>query len=151
MPILGPIWIPILVDKFTKEQRSRIMAKISGKETKPEIMVRKFLFNSRLRYRKNVNTLPGTPDIVLPKYKTVVFVHGCFWHGHEECNRSKLPSTKYEFWREKISNNVSRDDANIKGLRSLGWHTAIIWQCEINTINKRVIRFEKLLNEILKN
>lgn len=87
------------------------MSKISSKDTKPEILVRKFLFSKGFRYRINVKTLPGKPDIVLPKYKTIIFVNGCFWHGHN-CKKGKLPSSNTDFWKEKISNNKSRDAKN---------------------------------------
>lgn len=117
-------------DKFSKEKRSEIMSKISGKDTKPEILVRKFLFARGFRFRKNVKALPGKPDIVLPKYKTVIFVHGCFWHGHI-CKSGKLPETNKEFWREKIKINIIRDTSNIKKLKDLGWFVDIIWQCEL--------------------
>ena len=91
-------------DIFSQTKRSDIMSKISSKDTKPEILVRKFLFSKGFRYRINVKTLPGKPDIVLPKYKTIIFVNGCFWHGHN-CKEGKLPSSNTDFWKEKISNN----------------------------------------------
>ncbi|MFC1981815.1 very short patch repair endonuclease, partial [Chloroflexota bacterium] len=98
-----------VADKFSKEKRSIIMSHISGKETKPEVLIRKLLFAKGLRYRKNVKSLRGKPDIVLPKYRTVVFIHGCFWHGHEDCPKAKLPDTRREFWEKKISGNMDRD------------------------------------------
>lgn len=107
------------------------MSKISGKETKPEIIVRKHLFAQGFRFRKNDKRYPGKPDIVLPKYKTVVFVHGCFWHGHENCKRSKLPETRKEFWSKKISSNVNRDKENIRVLTEQGWKVIVIWQCQL--------------------
>src|ERR1700739_1798896 len=97
------------MDVFSKDKRSTIMSKISGKETKPEIIIRKFLFSKGFRYRKNVSTLPGKPDIILSKYSTVIFVNGCFWHGHKNCKAAKLPSTRRQFWEEKINNNIVRD------------------------------------------
>ena len=123
------------------------MSKIGGKNTKPEILVRKFLFSKGFRYRINVKTLPGKPDIVLPKYKTVIFINGCFWHGHN-CKKGKLPSSNIDFWREKISNNKSRDDKNSDLLIKLGWQVIIIWQCEISNVNNREIRLEFLLEEL---
>ncbi len=140
--------MPILVDKFTREKRSKIMANISGKDTKPEILVRKYLFNKGLRYRKNVSSLPGKPDIVLPKYKTAVFIHGCFWHGHKRCNRSKIPLTRTSFWSEKISNNMHRDSINMELLKVKEWRVIAIWQCEIDGIKKRECRLNNLLYEI---
>ncbi|WP_370794036.1 very short patch repair endonuclease [Bacteroides stercorirosoris] len=134
-------------DIFSLQKRSDIMSKIGGKNTKPEILVRKFLFSKGFRYRINVKTLPGKPDIVLPKYKTVIFVNGCFWHGHN-CKKGKLPSSNIDFWKEKISNNKSRDDKNSDLLIKLGWKVIIIWQCEISNVNNREIRLEFLLEEL---
>lgn len=134
-------------DIFSSQKRSDIMSKIGGKNTKPEILVRKFLFSQGFRYRINVKTLPGKPDIVLPKYKTVIFINGCFWHGHN-CKKGKLPSSNIDFWKEKISNNKSRDDKNSDLLAKLGWKVIIIWQCEISNINSRKIRLEFLLEEL---
>lgn len=137
-----------MADIYDKSKRTSIMSKISGKETKPEILVRKFLFANGLRYRKNVKSLPGSPDIVLPKYKTVVFVHGCFWHGHD-CKAAKLPETRKEFWTDKINANAVRDTRNIEELESLGWTVIVVWQC---TIKNRVLREEtlsKMLNDIV--
>ena len=133
-------------DIFSSQKRSDIMSKISGKNTKPEILVRKFLFSKGFRYRSNVKTLPGKPDIVLPKYKTVIFINGCFWHGHN-CKKGKLPSSNIDFWKEKISNNKSRDDKNSDLLVKLGWKVIIIWQCEISKIDNRI----KILNKLLEN
>lgn len=132
-------------DIFTKQKRSEIMSNISGKETKPEILVRKFLFVNGFRYRKNDNRYPGKPDIVLPKYKSVIFVHGCFWHGHN-CPAGKLPEARKEFWKEKIEGNIKRDNKNTAELEKQGWNVIIIWQCELKN---RKIRSETLNN--LKN
>lgn len=134
-------------DIFSSQKRSNIMSKIGGKNTNPEILVRKFLFSQRFRYRINVKTLPGKPDIVLPKYKIVIFVNGCFWHGHN-CKKGKLPSSNIDFWKEKISNNKSRDNKNTDLLVKLGWKVIIIWQCEISNVNSRKIRLEFLLEEL---
>lgn len=134
-------------DIFSSQKRSDIMSKISGKNTKPEILVRKFLFSKGFRYRINVKTLPGKPDIVLPKYKTVIFINGCFWHGHN-CKKGKLPSSNIDFWKEKISNNKSRDDKNSDLLVKLGWKVIIIWQCEISNIDNRIKILNKLLEDI---
>ncbi len=134
-------------DIFSLQKRSAIMSKIGGKNTKPEILVRKFIFSKGFRYRINVKTLPGKPDIVLPKYKTVIFVNGCFWHGHN-CKKGKLPSSNIDFWKEKISNNKSRDDKNSDLLIKLGWKVIIIWQCEISKIDDRIKILNKLLEDI---
>jgi DNA mismatch endonuclease, patch repair protein len=120
-----------LADIFSKEERSKIMAGISGKETKPEVLVRKFLFSKGFRYRKNVKTLPGKPDIVLPKFKTAIFIHGCFWHGHSRCKRAALPKTNNSFWKTKVKGNKERDKRNYLELKRMGWHVITIWQCEL--------------------
>lgn len=109
-----------MADTVSKEKRSDIMSHVTGKETKPEIIVRKYLFARGLRYRKNVKRLPGTPDIVLPKYKTAVFVNGCFWHGHKGCKYSHLPSTNFEYWEKKIADNIERDERKKRELEGLG-------------------------------
>jgi len=140
-----------MADKFTKEKRSSIMSHIGGKETKPEVMVRKFVFSKGLRYRKNDKSLPGTPDIVLPKYRTAVFIHGCFWHGHVSCPKSKLPDTKKEFWGKKISENINRDKKDMDVLMSKNWNVITIWQCEIDNTAKRRERLESLVHEIRGN
>lgn len=101
-----------MTDTLTPEQRSRNVAAIKGKDTKPEMIVRKYLFSRGLRFRVQVRKLPGTPDIVMPKYKTVIFVNGCFWHGHEGCKYFRLPKSNVEFWEEKIKRNIERDTRN---------------------------------------
>lgn len=108
------------------------MASISGKETKPEIIVRKLLFRQGFRFRKNVTNLPGKPDIVLSKYKTVILIHGCFWHGHK-CKRGKLPTSNFEFWQNKIESNIARDKKNIQELRKAGWKVLTIWGCKLKS------------------
>lgn len=118
-------------DIYSKSKRSSIMSKISGKDTKLEILVRKYLFSKGFRFRKNVKDLPGKPDIVLPKYKTIIFVNGCFWHGHENCKKAILPATNTKFWREKISGNIIRDKGNIQKLREMGYKVITVWQCEL--------------------
>lgn len=107
------------------------MSKIRGDETQPEIVARKFLFSQGFRFRKNVKTLPGKPDIVLPKYKTVIFIHGCFWHKHKNCKKAQLPETRKEFWEKKINGNVERDKRNIRALRKTGWQVIVLWQCHL--------------------
>lgn len=126
-----------MVDVMTPEQRSRCMAAVKGKDTKPEIIVRKYLFSRGLRYRVQVRKLPGNPDIVLPKYKTVIFVNGCFWHGHEGCRYFRLPKSNVEFWEEKIKRNVARDFRNEAELKALGWRVIRVWECEIKTLAQR--------------
>lgn len=135
-------------DIFSKKKRSDIMSKISGKETKPEILVRKFLFSNGFRYRKNVKELPGKPDIVLPKYKTIIFVHGCFWHGHA-CKAAKLPETNKEFWENKIKSNIIRDEDNTRKLKDSGWLIITVWQCEIKNKISQKERLLLLQKEII--
>ena len=135
-------------DIFSKKKRSEIMSKISGKETKPEIQVRKFLFANGFRYRKNDKRYPGKPDIVLPKYKTIIFVHGCFWHGHD-CPAGKLPASNKEFWQDKIGKTKQRDAKNIAKLEGQGWKVIVIWQCEIKNKKLRTAKLEELKTGLL--
>ena len=132
------------MDNLTKEQRQRNMSHIRSANTKPEEKVRKWLFSKGFRYRKNVRKLPGKPDIVLPKYKAVVFVNGCFWHKHD-CSRFVWPSTNREYWTSKINRNVERDFSNYQLLKSQGWKVIVVWECELkkklfeNTMNRVVL------------
>ena len=129
-----------MADNHTKEVRSMNMSHIRSTNSKPEEIVRKYLFSKGLRYRKNVSKLPGKPDIVLPKYKTVVFVNGCFWHKHD-CGRFVMPSSNVEYWTRKIEGNVQRDKFNITLLKELGWRVLVIWECQLKKEAK-----EKSLN-----
>ena len=113
------------------EQRSRNMSAIKSKNTKPEIKVRKVLHSMGYRFRLHSKDLPGSPDIVLPKYKTVIFVHGCFWHRHENCKYASTPKTRQEFWEAKFRENINRDKLNQENLSSKGWKIIIVWECEI--------------------
>ena len=119
------------MDKLNKEQRHRCMSAIKCKDTKPELLVRKFLFSRGFRYRLNHPRLPGHPDIVLHKYRTVIFVDGCFWHGHQECKYFVLPKTNVEFWSAKIERNRKRDVEEQRQLASMGWHCITIWECQL--------------------
>lgn len=119
------------MDVHDKETRSYNMSCIKGKNTKPEEIVRKYLFSQGFRYRKNDKRLPGTPDIVLPKYKTVIFVNGCFWHGHEDCRYFVVPKTNTEFWINKIETNRKRDIRKINDLQTLGWKVIVVWECQL--------------------
>ena len=113
------------------EQRSRNMSAIKSKNTKPEIAVRKLLHSMGYRFRLHRKDLPGSPDIVLPKYKTVIFVHGCFWHRHKNCKYASNPKTRQEFWEAKFRENINRDKLNQENLSSKGWKIIIVWECEI--------------------
>ena len=119
------------VDRLDPEARSRLMSKIRGKDTKPEMAVRSYLHARGLRYRLHDKSLPGKPDLVFRSRRVVVFVHGCFWHGHAGCNKARTPKTHEDFWRTKVETNAARDRRNIRKLRSLGWHVFVIWQCQI--------------------
>ncbi len=137
-----------ITDIYSKQKRSSIMSKIRGQKTKPELVVRKFLFSKGFRYRINDERYPGKPDIILHKYHTAIFVHGCFWHGHESCKAAALPKTNTDFWKEKIENNILRDRKDVELLKNKGWNVIIIWNCEINTQKKREERFARLVEEI---
>lgn len=136
-----------MADVMTPKQRSRCMAAIKGKDTKPEMIVRKYLFSRGMRFRVQVRKLPGTPDIVLPKYKTVIFVNGCFWHGHEDCKYFRLPKSNVEFWKEKIGRNIERDRESMQALLDLGWKIIRVWECELRNKANR----EDTLNKIYKS
>lgn len=119
------------MDVHSRETRSYNMSQIRSKNTKPEEIVRKYLFSCGLRYKKNDKRLPGHPDIVLPKHKTVVFVNGCFWHVHEGCKYFKWPESKMDFWKNKLTENKRRDVVKIQALKELGWKVIIVWECEL--------------------
>lgn len=127
------------MDTMTKEQRHRNMSHIKSKNTSLEILVRKRLFHDGFRYRINVSTLPGKPDIVLPKYHTVIFINGCFWHRHN-CKLATMPKTHTDFWKRKFEQNVKNDLTNHKKLRNLGWHVIILWECEIKEDFEQLIK-----------
>ena len=142
------IYTIIQMDNHTKEIRSKNMAHIRSTNSKPEELVRKYLFSKGLRYRKNVRTLPGCPDIVLPKYKTVIFVNGCFWHKHD-CPRFVWPSSNEEYWRPKIMGNVERDIRNAAELQKLGWNVIVVWECELKK-KVRDTTLEQLYDRLCK-
>ena len=123
-----------MADNHSRCIRSMNMAHIRSSNTKPEISVRKYLFSKKFRYRKNVQALPGCPDIVLPKYKAVIFVNGCFWHKHN-CQRFVWPTSNVEYWHSKISKNVKRDEENQEKLKRNGWNVLIIWECQLKKAN----------------
>ena len=134
---------------MTPEQRSRCMAAIKGKDTKPQMIVRKYLFSRGLRYRVNNRKLPGSPDIVLRKYKTVIFIDGCFWHGHEGCKYYRLPKTNTDFWKHKIYMNMARDYAANVDLELAGWRVIRVWECDIRPMAKRDATLERLYRIIV--
>lgn len=118
-------------DKLTPEHRSWNMSRIKGKDTKIEVIVRQYLFSKGYRFRKNDKRYPGKPDIVLPKYKTVIFVHGCFWHRHPGCKNATVPKTRTEFWNDKFEKNVRNDKIKQEQLEQMGWKVIVIWECEL--------------------
>lgn len=137
-----------MADTHSKEVRSKNMSHIRSTNSKPEETVRKYLFSKGLRYRKNVRSLPGCPDIVLPKYKTVIFVNGCFWHKHD-CGRFVWPSSNEDYWYKKITRNIERDIDNQRTLTEQGWRVLIIWECQL----KKKVAEDNLLqlyNDIIK-
>lgn len=122
------------MDNHTPEQRHRNMAAVKGKNTKPEVAIRKLLHAQGYRFRLHRKDLPGKPDIVLPKYKTVIFINGCFWHQHEGCKHAAIPATNREFWETKLQGNKARDQRIRAALESQGWRVLSLWECEIKTI-----------------
>lgn len=136
-----------MADTVTKEQRSRNMSLIRSKETKPEVFVRSVLHRLGFRFRKNVKTLPGKPDIILPKYKTVIFVHGCFWHQHPGCKRSTIPKSNIDYWIPKLKGNVKRDKEHRTNLEESGWKVAIIWECEAKKADELIEKIKTIFAE----
>jgi len=135
-----------MTDRLTAEKRSWNMSRIHGKDTSIEVKVRKCLYDLGYRYRKNDKRLPGKPDIVLPKYKTVIFIHGCFWHRHPGCKNATVPKTRAEFWQEKFERNIENDIRHKDQLEALGWNVITIWECEINErFDNVIIKIEKQL------
>lgn len=133
------------MDFVTKDKRSKIMASIRGKDTKPEIIVRRALHEMGYRFRIHKKELPGKPDICLPKYRLVIFVHGCFWHHHTKCKDGRIPESNTTFWQGKIERNMSRDKENQSALKKIGWKTAVIWECDAKNPGKLQKRIESLL------
>lgn len=135
-----------MADVHSIKTRSYNMSRIKGKNTKPEILVRQFLFSKGFRYRLHPKKMSGRPDIVLPKYKTVIFVHGCFWHSHPRCKYFKLPKSNADWWAEKLLKNISNDTKAMKELRKLGWRVLVVWECELKK-GSRVETLQKLVNK----
>lgn len=126
-----------MTDVFSEAKRSYVMSRVSSKDTKPEKIVRSYLHRAGLRFRLHGPGLPGKPDLVLAKYRTVVFVHGCFWHRHKGCKRATTPKTRKEFWMEEFEKNKARDRRNSRQLKENGWHVIVIWACELEGNLKR--------------
>jgi len=134
-----------MVDIFTTDKRSEIMSRIKNRDTAPEIKVRSIIHRMGYRFRLHRKDLPGNPDIVFPKHKKIIFVNGCFWHGHKNCIRSKRPSSNKNFWDQKIDKNITRDKNIRKALNKSGWKVLVIWQCEINDINKLEVKIANFM------
>ncbi len=136
-----------MADTLTRAERSALMARIRGTDTKPEVFVRSALHRAGFRFRLHGRTLPGRPDIVLPKHRTVVFVHGCFWHRHG-CALSSEPATRRAFWREKFARNVARDKRTAAALRRAGWRVLTVWECSLRTAARREQAVARLVRRI---
>ena len=134
-----------MTDKFTPKQRAEIMRRIAGKNTAPELQVRSLLHGLGYRFRIHRRDLPGRPDIVLSRYRAVILVHGCFWHGHKGCRRATIPQTRTEFWRAKIEKNMARDVVVRGKLSKLGYRTIVVWQCELRNRSAVASRLDKRL------
>ncbi|CAN5662751.1 hypothetical protein BH10BAC2_BH10BAC2_01930 [soil metagenome] len=145
---IGSKYLRTMADVHSKETRSYNMSQIKGRNTKPEMLVRTFLHAQGFRYKLHDKSLPGKPDLVLPKYKTIIFIHGCFWHGHNGCKYYVVPKTRTAWWMNKINGNIANDKKAIKALKKDGWKIIIVWECDLRTVKveKTLI---KLLNKLL--
>ena len=135
---------------MTKSQRHECMSHIRSKDTMPEVILRRELFRRGFRFRKNVRSLPGTPDIVLPKYRTCIFVNGCFWHGHRGCTKYTVPKTNEQFWREKVARNIARDELNAQRLDTLAWSVITVWERELKP-SRLPATMERVMSELSDN
>ena len=138
-----------MTDRLTPEQRHKVMSHIRSCNTKPEKLVRQWLWRHGYRYRLNVKSVPGKPDIVMRRYRTAIFVNGCFWHGHDGCDKFKIPQTNVEFWQNKINRNRERDQQNYQVLHNNGWQVIVVWECQLTPkhIEETMLQVELLLNE----
>ena len=133
------------MDSFSKEVRSQIMRCVKSKNTTPELLVRKMTYQMGFRYRLHRKDIPGSPDLAFIKRKKVIFVHGCFWHGHERCKRATLPQTNHDYWESKIKRNSDRDSSNLLKLEAMGWSSLIIWECELKEVEKVKLKIKCFL------
>lgn len=136
-------WGALMVDSITPSLRSEIMSRIRGKDTRPEMLVRRLIHKAGFRYRLHVASLPGKPDLVFAGRKKVIFVHGCFWHMHEGCAAARMPKSRVDFWQTKLQGNRERDRRNVAALREAGWEVLTLWECELgeSDLMERVTRF----------
>lgn len=130
-----------MIDVVDKKTRSRMMSGIRSKDTQPEMRVRRFLHSKGFRYRLHVRNLPGTPDICLPKYRTVIFVQGCFWHRHKGCRLAYMPASNVEKWREKFKQNIHRDRKNLRALIESGWRVIVVWECGLRNADPKLLNW----------
>jgi DNA mismatch endonuclease (patch repair protein) len=136
------------MDTVSEEKRSSIMSAVHNKNTKAELLVRRYLWSQGIRFRIYPKDLPGKPDIVIRRYKLAIFIHGCFWHGHEGCNRGRIPKSRIEYWKQKIKANKLRDKKVEKNLAALGWQQLVIWDCQLRTQKAAVINLPKIIDRI---
>lgn len=138
-----------MTDRLTPAQRHKVMSHIRSRNTKPEKLVRQWLWRHGYRYRLNVKSVPGKPDIVMRRYRTAIFVNGCFWHGHEGCEKFRMPQTNVAFWEHKIHRNRERDQKDYQVLHENGWQVIVVWECQLTPkrIEETMLRVELLLNE----
>lgn len=134
-----------MVDVFSKEKRSLIMSRIKGGDTRPEILVRSMVFRMGFRFRLHRRDLPGAPDIVLPRHRKIIFVHGCFWHGHKDCPRSKRPTSNVAFWNRKLDKTIERDSRFRQELLRMGWEVLVVWECETKKTEQLKGKLERYL------
>jgi len=136
-----------MTDVFTKEKRKWIMSRVGGKNTAPEKIVRYFLHSMGYRFRLHRADLPGKPDIILPRYGKIIFVHGCFWHGHIKCSKSKRPTTNEKFWNRKLDRTIKRDKKVLYDLKKIGWKVLVVWECETRKTDFLIRKLRKFINE----
>jgi len=143
-PLLLRITFLDVMDKYSKEKRSEIMSRIRSRNTKPEMCLRRLVHSMGFRFRLHRPDLPGRPDLVFPRHRKVIFVHGCFWHRHG-CRRTSTPATNREFWEKKFSRNTQRDQENLNSLDAAGWRTLVVWECELKDIDSLIEKIKKYL------
>ncbi len=142
--LIGPV---LMVDVFSEEKRSWVMSRVKGRDTKPELLVRSMVHRMGYRFRLHRRDLPGCPDIVLPRHKKVIFVHGCFWHSHRNCARAARPASNREFWDDKLDATVERDKRRVRELRRMGWQVLVVWQCELKDSGKLKRKLDRFLSK----
>ncbi|OGN90083.1 MAG: hypothetical protein A2Z74_00240 [Chloroflexi bacterium RBG_13_46_9] len=136
------------MDTLSKEKRSSIMAAVHSKDTTTEFLVRRYLWAQGIRYRVHLADLPGKPDIVIRRWKVAVFIHGCFWHGHENCQRGRLPKSRTKYWRSKVASNKERDRSIVRKLRAEGWRCVVVWECQLRTQRAASITLQLIAGQI---